>query len=756
MARYDLDGPSTFAEDAPAGAFATTEVLTPTLLRRPVQPRWYRTGLGKALIAITAACAVVAVGVAIWWTWRVDGNSATPDSISSSSAADPRPTLSYNIATRFIRYELEGHQVVLMTYRNSMPGTVGGEELFAAAGDVVEVTLRNDLPPNRELELAAAAGATGGNAGHGSTHTGSFTFTNSTWPCWSGASSLASGPHTVGGIDAAYGGHKGSAQAASPVEYVNTPHAFRTTNLHTHGLQVAPADDDPFARVEPGSASTHRLHLPADHPSGLFWYHPHSHGSSAVQMSNGMAGLFVVRGELDAAMRSLGFREVRLPVTQLDLRLADNASARQLLQYAGLSSAAAAAAAAAAPLFAYDPLPFACPEQGGYTRGPFDLDFVVVAGAVAAVSTGPSIHWQATGKEPRHDVRYGEILWLRVLNGSPGRPFVLALDDAAFDLHLIAVDGLTLPAPVRVRDGLPFAWGEDIEDGLLLPPGGRYDLLLRAPAAPAPAFEANATTASGDGRRAVSLWSRRYIGCVGRADCPDFSAFRIASFVLPPISSTLAARRRQLRAGLGPHARTTQASGSDQVGEGTPRLAAVAAAADALSLAISPPMQLPLRLPAPPRLRFVTAGEVVARRVFVMSQHVLSPPPDAPANVAVDPASLTPTGFYVNNRTMDPARVDVTVKLGTAEEWVLENPEPGHDHPWHTHMQPFLVVSLEHLDTGENVLTQAYWTDNLWVPAGMRAVTRLRFLDFVGKTVAHCHIIGHEVAGMMIVYEVVR
>jgi FtsP/CotA-like multicopper oxidase with cupredoxin domain len=35
----------------------------------------------------------------------------------------------------------------------------------------------------------------------------------------------------------------------------------------------------------------------------------------------------------------------------------------------------------------------------------------------------------------------------------------------------------------------------------------------------------------------------------------------------------------------------------------------------------------------------------------------------------------------------------------------------------------------------------------------MRAVTRLRFLDFAGKTVAHCHIIGHEVAGMMIVYE---
>jgi suppressor of ftsI len=32
---------------------------------------------------------------------------------------------------------------------------------------------------------------------------------------------------------------------------------------------------------------------------------------------------------------------------------------------------------------------------------------------------------------------------------------------------------------------------------------------------------------------------------------------------------------------------------------------------------------------------------------------------------------------------------------------------------------------------------------------------RMTFLDFVGKFVIHCHILGHEDAGMMAVVEVV-
>lgn len=58
-----------------------------------------------------------------------------------------------------------------------------------------------------------------------------------------------------------------------------------TTNLHFHGLHVSPDGngDDPFVEVASGESWNYELSLPASHPSGLFWYHPHVHGTTARQ-----------------------------------------------------------------------------------------------------------------------------------------------------------------------------------------------------------------------------------------------------------------------------------------------------------------------------------------------------------------------------------------------------------------------------------------------------------------------------------------
>jgi len=73
------------------------------------------------------------------------------------------------------------------------------------------------------------------------------------------------------------------------------------TNLHTHGLHVSPegTSDNVFVMVEPGQAFTYAYRLPADHPSGTFWYHPHHHGQVASQLSGGLAGVIVVEDDLD-------------------------------------------------------------------------------------------------------------------------------------------------------------------------------------------------------------------------------------------------------------------------------------------------------------------------------------------------------------------------------------------------------------------------------------------------------------------------
>lgn len=73
------------------------------------------------------------------------------------------------------------------------------------------------------------------------------------------------------------------------------------TNLHFHGLHIPPTGngDNVFLDIPPGEGQTYEFQIPQNHPAGTFWYHPHYHGLVAEQLFGGLAGLFVVRGELD-------------------------------------------------------------------------------------------------------------------------------------------------------------------------------------------------------------------------------------------------------------------------------------------------------------------------------------------------------------------------------------------------------------------------------------------------------------------------
>ena len=94
--------------------------------------------------------------------------------------------------------------------------------------------------------------------------------------------------------------------------------AANPTNLHTHGLIVEPrraTSDDPTygdfiyvlgypqgklpAMQDPGLDYTDQpinydIYIPKDHPSGLFWFHPHAHGLALNQVSEGLAGIITV------------------------------------------------------------------------------------------------------------------------------------------------------------------------------------------------------------------------------------------------------------------------------------------------------------------------------------------------------------------------------------------------------------------------------------------------------------------------------
>ena len=57
--------------------------------------------------------------------------------------------------------------------------------------------------------------------------------------------------------------------------------------------------DDPEQGIKPGETRQYEYRIREDHPAGTYWYHPHLHGSSAMQVGSGMAGALIIEGPID-------------------------------------------------------------------------------------------------------------------------------------------------------------------------------------------------------------------------------------------------------------------------------------------------------------------------------------------------------------------------------------------------------------------------------------------------------------------------
>src|SRR4051812_15484663 len=121
---------------------------------------------------------------------------------------------------------------------------------------------------------------------------------------------------------------------------VNKPHCFNGTNLHSHGLWVSPSgnSDNVLLSINPGVDFQYIYNLPPDHPAGTFWYHSHRHGSTALQVSSGMAGALIVRGDRMPTPTTSGDIDVILKNADLTA-MEDRTLVLQQIQYACLDSA---------------------------------------------------------------------------------------------------------------------------------------------------------------------------------------------------------------------------------------------------------------------------------------------------------------------------------------------------------------------------------------------------------------------------------
>ena len=119
----------------------------------------------------------------------------------------------------------------------------------------------------------------------------------------------------------------------------NDPHCFNGTNLHSHGLWISPTgnSDNMLLSINPGVDFEYIYNLPLDHPAGTFWYHSHRHGSTALQVSSGMAGALIVRGDRQPTLTATGDIDVILKnanLTPMDERIL----VLQQIQYACLNA----------------------------------------------------------------------------------------------------------------------------------------------------------------------------------------------------------------------------------------------------------------------------------------------------------------------------------------------------------------------------------------------------------------------------------
>ena len=200
------------------------------------------------------------------------------------------------------------------------------------------------------------------------------------------------------------------------------------TNLHTHGLHVSPSGDadNVFVMVGPGRSHSYTYEIPADHRSGLNWYHPHHHGLVAPQLAGGLFGAIVVADALDDLPEVVGSTERVLVLS--DPKIGDSASVLD----AGRMEVMAG-------------------REGGAA-----LVNGLLTPAIAAAA--------------------GSLERWRVLNASASRYYRLALE--GHQLHVMATDGGRLARPVAVDDVL-LAPGERVEVLVAPAAAGRHRLRTR-------------------------------------------------------------------------------------------------------------------------------------------------------------------------------------------------------------------------------------------------------------------------------------
>ncbi len=494
-----------------------------------------------------------------------------------------------------------------------------------------------------------------------------------------------------------------------PVKHLRYPNSM---NLHTHGLHVTPGlvsenpkvygdfvMDDPDSGIQPGGTRQHEFAIGAGHPPGAYWYHPHLHGSTAMQVGSGMAGALLIKGAIDKVPEIAAARE------------------RVFMFQAPISDASGALESFSQTA-----------DNGG------------VAAPNASIPTGEPPFLINGIRRPRLVMRRGEVQNWHFVNAAIFKFLNLSLD--GHPLQLYSFDGNTRSALKPIGPITPNPGSYKLE-GIVLAPGNRASVLVKA-GAPGTYLLRTLNVLVGDSGKTPTPEKP-----ITGAGVPEDIVAEVV-VIDEPLSMALPPGPLPVPAALAPITDQELAAAG-----GLKRMVVFRAVdnPDPNASFTSLPVKLPITLP--PASDVVHPGDELNDWIYqddntplantvlgVGSSGTLASPNPAP------PGALTEIIPFQSTRALKQV-----VALGSVEEWTVFNMN-FIKHPFHIHVNPCWVVRINGLPI------EPYWADTIALPSGSPAAPgsvtfRSRFVDFKGAYVMHCHMLAHEDMGMMQTVEVV-
>lgn len=527
------------------------------------------------------------------------------------------------------------------------------------------------------------------------------------------------------------------------------PGCFNTVNLHYHGLHVSPAgnSDNVLLNIAPQTHYQYEVNIPEDHPSGTFWYHPHRHGSTALQVASGGSGALIIRGDRPYTGGKPG---------DIDTILRD-----------------AAGKPIPEQILLFQQIPYGCFDGSGKLQQNSDGTWYCNPGQIGVVNdfdaqlASPTV-WDNSGRftsingavQPTLNLPAGQIQRWRMIHGgihdTVNLQIVPMVKSQNNDKAALALRGILKGSPkaqeALVKEICP----------VLTPDGAKHVDLV-------PQFEIASDGLTRTAINPIGVKQKSVSGGIGSNFLqPGYRSDVLIAFPHPGTycvlnqAATPEERANAGKGGQGPN--ETQLLATVNVTAGTDVKGDLGEYVNQSLYKGNQKTSLPRAA-----LDGLLHGDLSPWRGM---------PEEGAANNAASPRSVAffignrpqdkKFGFWVNDKEYNPDYIDpnFTLQVGATEDWVLTS--QGEPHIFHIHVNPFEVMDVTHAGksifgpNGECLvppdsvgLQNQYchmwhaFRDTVFVQNDYEVHVRTTYERYIGEFVLHCHILDHEDSGMM-------